>query len=361
MLSPNFSPMQDGLGHYSTIFFNELNRRSQTFVLTNLQNHKSENVFPVVRSWTFFHLYKVFKELDLFTHDTILIQYVPFMYNKRGGINFSFCFFILYLAVLKNKKIFTMVHEVNYPFEWKLKSILMYFSHIIMIRILLLASSRVFVSTLYFCHQLKEHGVRRLPVGSNIPVKFPLRMTPGKKLRLVMFGKLHPAKDVPWQLRLCLKAKKAGLEFDLHYVGETFSNLMRGFSFEEEQEFKSFLYATGFVSDEEVSREFSEADVMLAYFVDGLSTRRGSVMAALEHGVSVLSTMGEFTDQEFLNQSFLTLLPQDKAAFEIGFMKNLKSLTNDHSSLDKKLISEFYQRNFSWIHIVDEYLKLEKI
>jgi hypothetical protein len=144
-------------------------------------------------------------------------------------------------------------------------------------------------------------------------------------------------------------------------VGETFSNLMRGFSFEEEQEFKSFLYATGFVSDEEVSREFSEADVMLAYFVDGLSTRRGSVMAALEHGVSVLSTMGEFTDQEFLNQSFLTLLPQDKAAFEIGFMKNLKSLTNDHSSLDKKLISEFYQRNFSWIHIVDEYLKLEKI
>jgi glycosyltransferase involved in cell wall biosynthesis len=53
---------------------------------------------------------------------------------------------------------------------------------------------------------------------------------------------------------------------------------------------------TGYVSSDRLGALIAGADLFLAPFVDGVSTRRGSMMAALCQGVCVLGTAGELTD-----------------------------------------------------------------
>jgi glycosyltransferase involved in cell wall biosynthesis len=47
---------------------------------------------------------------------------------------------------------------------------------------------------------------------------------------------------------------------------------------------------------DEISRRFAAMDVYLAAIAEGVSTRRTSMMAALEHAVAVVATAGAATD-----------------------------------------------------------------
>lgn len=358
IISPHYAPMATGLGHYVTLFHQELKKNKKASVLTSTSSLKESDVYNVVSRWTFLRLYKVFKQNNLFGFETYLIQYVPFMYERRGGINFSFCFFILYLSWFKARKIELMVHEVNYPFEWKPKSLLMFFSHSVMMMILLLSAKKVFVSTEYFKDQLKrfflvpEKKIMRLSVGSNISY-YVIEKTRSSKLKMCMFGKLHPAKEVPWLLESCLEYFRNGLSFELIYIGENEDELLKSFSTSEKEELRKFIRPTGFLSDEKVGEVMQQCDLFLAYFVDGLSSRRGSVMAALQNGLEVISTKGLFTEEEFKDQTFIHLLDLDKEAFKQQLYKLLKT---KNTSIPEVEIRDFYENNFSWKKLVKSYV-----
>ena len=359
LISPHYAPMPTGLGDYTTILHQELLAHTQASVLTSVSNLKAPGVHSVVRRWKFFELLRVFRQEKLYDQDQYFVQYVPFMYERRGGINFSFCLFLLYLARLRGKHVDLMVHEVNYPFELKPKSLLMFFSHGLMMGILLLASRKVFISTDYFQQQLKnifrvpEKKLQRLSVGSNIPAARFRQRPWNQPLRLCMFGKLHPAKEVHWLLGECLELHRQGLLFELVYIGESQEELLKLFSSEEKLEFLKFLKPLGFLDDQAVALELSSCDILLAYFVDGLSSRRGSVMAALNNGLEVISTDGSFTEKEFRNKKFIHLLPIEKKKFRDGFAQFLQTWT---PTQDSRKVHAFYEAHFSWKKVVETYL-----
>ena len=56
------------------------------------------------------------------------------------------------------------------------------------------------------------------------------------------------------------------------------------------------MHDAGRVAAAEASRHFAAMDVCLAPFRRGVSTRRGSFMAALQQGVATVSTRGSHTD-----------------------------------------------------------------
>jgi glycosyltransferase involved in cell wall biosynthesis len=56
----------------------------------------------------------------------------------------------------------------------------------------------------------------------------------------------------------------------------------------------------------------ASADLFLAPFVDGVSTRRTSLMAALQHGVAIVGTDGDLTDSLLRESSALVLVPVDR-------------------------------------------------
>ena len=55
----------------------------------------------------------------------------------------------------------------------------------------------------------------------------------------------------------------------------------------------------GELSGEELASRLAAADIFLAPLIDGISTRRTTAMAALQHGLPVVATDGPLTDRIF--------------------------------------------------------------
>lgn len=141
-----------------------------------------------------------------------------------------------------------------------------------------------------------ETPTHHLPVGSNIPQVEAERTTVRRRLGLDdepfvlgVFGSLHESR-----LRSHIRAAGEAVAEDtgdavLLYIGpdgEDFRDAMRGLRVRD----------AGRLSARAVSRHFRAMDVYLAPFVDGASTRRGSLMTGLQHGVATVSTTGPLTD-----------------------------------------------------------------
>lgn len=56
------------------------------------------------------------------------------------------------------------------------------------------------------------------------------------------------------------------------------------------------VHAPGYLDHESTARLLSAADIFLAPYADGVSTRRTTVMSALQHGLPVVGTRGHLTD-----------------------------------------------------------------
>lgn len=68
---------------------------------------------------------------------------------------------------------------------------------------------------------------------------------------------------------------------------------------------------TGFVNDEEASAHFHAADIIALPFKDGITFRRSSFMAAIAHGVSVITTQPQVYQPELEEGRNVLLVPPD--------------------------------------------------
>jgi glycosyltransferase involved in cell wall biosynthesis len=92
----------------------------------------------------------------------------------------------------------------------------------------------------------------------------------------------------------------------------------------------------------------SAADIFLAPYEDGISTRRTTLMAALQHGIPVVATLGPLTDRLLREAgSRLDLVPvEDRAAFA----ERVSRLAQDPER--RKALGAagrtFYEEQFAW-------------
>ncbi len=135
------------------------------------------------------------------------------------------------------------------------------------------------------------------PVGSNIPDVGCSREEARRRLGLDpetfvvgVFGTIGAGRLVDYIRAAVEHLDRAGVRFVVVYVGphgrQLRARLPAGVS----------LRDAGALPGEVVSVHLSAMDLLLAPFVDGASTRRGSMLAGLQHGVAVLSTDGPLTD-----------------------------------------------------------------
>ena len=140
--------------------------------------------------------------------------------------------------------------------------------------------------------------VYHLPIGSNIPVEGEGRGEARRRLGvedrfvLGLFGSASTQEGLPY----VRSAFEAVVEQDpaavLLYVGPD------GRKVEESLEGLP-VRNLGKLPAPDVSSAFRAMDMYVAPFPDGVSTRRGTVMAALAHGVPVASLSGPLTDSVF--------------------------------------------------------------
>ena len=135
------------------------------------------------------------------------------------------------------------------------------------------------------------------PVGSNIPDVGVSREEARRRLGfdpetfvVGVFGTIGAGRLIDYIRAAIEQLHNAGVCFAVWYVGPHGGRLRAplppGVSFRD----------AGALPGEAVSVHLSAMDLLLAPFVDGASTRRGSMIAGLQHGLAVLSTDGPLTD-----------------------------------------------------------------
>lgn len=260
--------------------------------------------------------------LDTFpTPRWLLVQYSPNALGRRG-LNLGFCRWLSRRRA-RGDEIWTMVHELAYPFYLWDKPVRWVFTvvHRLMLRTLVVASAQLYYAMARGEHYLRFYGagLRRpmtwLPVPSNVPAvddpdrvaELRRRLAPRGERIIGSFGTFGESTErglrVALPRLLAEHPDRVGLLIGRR--GDRFAAALAA----EHPELAGRLVATGGLAPEVTSLHLQACDVLVQPYFDGVSTRRGSVMAGLEHGRPIATNAGHNTEPLWGETGCVALAP----------------------------------------------------
>ncbi len=258
----------------------------------------------------------------------LLVQWVPHGYGYRS-MNLQFCLWLWNRARVANDEVQLMVHEPFLAFgegSWKQDAAAAV--HRIMATIVLSAAARVWMSIPAWRNRLRPYLLGRqlplewLPVPSNVenaanPTSNggdPIFSDRSGLVRLGHFGTfgapisrmLEPL-IVPLLRDHCNRA--------LILMGRGSTEFRRAI-IDRNPVLKEQIHATGEIAAAALSRYLRGCDIMIQPYPDGVSSRRGTAMAALSHGLPMVTTAGPLTENVWAESGAAQLVPHgDGASF----------------------------------------------
>ncbi len=284
--------------------------------------------------------------------DWLVLQYNPFSYGRWGLSPY------LPLAMRQIRKAFPetrlalMVHEPFISIE-SLKAAVMTTWQRWQLWMLGRQADLIFFSIDPWVRKFQSwfpgKPIRHLPVASNIPLektsKREARQTAGiapDDFVIGVFGSAHPSRLLPFVKEALRRLATVQAKLRVLYVGPAGDTIRKVLG-----EFP--LLDAGPLAPEAVSHHLSAMDLHLAPFEKGVSSRRGSFMAGIQHGVATISTYGSDTDDMLLavnGEAFL--LAPDHAMNQFGELA--VRLAKD--ALLRRRFAErgrgFYETSFGW-------------
>ncbi len=289
------------------------------------------------------------------TGGLVLLQYVPQSYFS-GPEALLFFPWIAFLKFRKKMKILVTFHEYNVPLCWSLKR---------------LAARLFFDAALLFfgliadgliaTHELNRRKISRLlpwrrrsvaviPIGSPLP---DARMEEKKFVAappFVLFGQpegmdrklvkdiLRHLENRPSQRALWLARSRAeaGRFLEAIGCGQSRIEILEGWD------------------RHRIAALFSEDAIFLAPFVDGVSTRRSTLAAALGRGLPVAGTLGPCTNPELKKEPALQLAAGGDSRAFLGLLDRLVSEPEFRRQKSRESF-ELYARYFAWDKIGARY------
>ncbi len=358
-------PKLDGIGDYTALLAAELAKSATIKVLTG--RGQTPDPIPGVEVVPAFSVDDPQGVRDLLPlieadrPDWVLLQYNPFSYG-RWGRN-------LHLPeVMRQVKrrcpgtnLAVMAHEMFVPLTtWKFAAMSPWQRW----QFWRLASDAdvMFFSVGIWADKVRPFRRGRptlhLPVGSNIP-RVPISRAEARArlgiaedtIVLGLFGSAHVSRMLDWVRDAARAVCAAGHDTLLLYVGPdgaTVRDTCVGIP----------LIADGPLPPDEVSVRLSAMDIHLTPFTDGVSTRRGSFVAGLQHSVTTVGTKKHNTDQ--------FLLQEDGTAFMLvashkrqQFIDTVCSLAADPAARNDlgQAGQDLFQRKFVWPQVAIQLLK----
>jgi glycosyltransferase involved in cell wall biosynthesis len=252
----------------------------------------------------------------------LLVQWVPHGYGLNS-MNLPFCLWLRRRAVRRRGDVVeVMVHEPYLAFgegSWKQSGAAAV--HRLMTMVLLDAARHVWVSIPAWEACLRPYALRRrlpvrwLPVASNIPVVNDPASTKAVRASYAPAGEQvvgHFGTYDRHIKRLLLKTVPAllrGRASRLMLLMGRGSVAMREELIGQCPELAERLHATGTLPAAELSLHLSACDLMLQPYIDGVSSRRTSVMVGLSHGLPVVTTSGRLTESLWQESKAVALSP----------------------------------------------------
>lgn len=237
----------------------------------------------------------------------LLLQYVPHAFGWKA-MNVPLC---AWLAA-RREPLDVMFHEVSYPWLLRPRAIVLASAHIAMAALLGRAVDRVYVSTRAWEPLLRSAGVRRpatwLPVPSNLPAAAAADAVARVRCRFLgnasrclagHFG-THGDPIAPLVARAVETLLRRRPECACLLVGRG-SEAFRARWGAAHPELSDRLHATGPLPEDEAAAHLAACDLLLQPYPDGVTTRRGSLMAGVALGCAVVTNDGVFTEALWRN------------------------------------------------------------
>lgn len=359
IISAALPPQLDGIGDYTAQLAAELARTTDVTILTGAPTPAP---IPGVRVETVFDpnaprsVWNLVDRVVRDEPDWVLLQFNQFSFGKWGLNPF------LPLAMRRIKRLCPktrfawMAHEDFVPLiSWKFAVMTTWQRW--QFWMLGRSADVIFFSIDPWVKQYRSwfpgKPVVHLPVGSNIPRVAISREDARARLGIAedtlvlgLFGTAHSSRLLPL-IRAAVQAYDQNPNVLALYIGPhstTVCEALKGLP----------VRAEGPFAAEEVSRRFAAMDIYLVPIIGGVSTRRTSLMTALQHGIPTVSTFGPQTDQLLLAENDKAFLLADVNAPD-AFPKAVLRLVKD-KAMQQKLGQQgeaLYEREFAWEKIAN--------
>jgi glycosyltransferase involved in cell wall biosynthesis len=307
-------------------------------------------VLPSIEDWTSESFQTLFSKLKQAKVKTVILQYTCWLYSPQG---FNLALIPFWQQCSEHFQTILVAHETyywsfKYPGTW-LKGIVQQY----VLQQLVRYSDHICCSSERYICQLrryaqKENKIFPLPIPSNVPpeplskqdrlaLHQSLGLTPDPQPVLTLFG-CYASIQQSWLSRLDRR---------LQELGKPVVWLLLGDAKKIAEPLHNPVIRPGFLDAIDLSHHLQLSDLMLLPHEFGISAKRTSLMAALEHGIPVIGTNGQLTDSFFHEiESVRLVSDQDYPAFEIEVLNFL----DRPSSLSDLVESgqDYYEKHLSW-------------
>ncbi len=308
-----FPPMQGGVGDYTSVLASALSDMGVSVsVVTSAKAatpdspHADISVFPTVDRWGWKSLRAIERAARQQHADIVHVQYQAAAYGMRLPIHLLHDYLRFRLPGAGRVVTF---HDLKLPYLFPKAGPLRPRA----VARLMRASDAVVLTNREDMLAFPSFGVNRpahlIPIGSNIQPRLPQAFERGtwrarwgiapQEIVLAYFGFLNATKGGHTLIDALAELVRSGRRAKLLMIGSKV-----GASDPTNQQFAQQVEAqiqregltshviwTGHLPPEEVSAAFAVADMAVLPYSDGVSFRRGSLMAALAHGVPVITTV----------------------------------------------------------------------
>lgn len=295
----------------------------------------------------------------------LLIQWVPHGYGYRS-LNLPFCRWVRRRA-RKGDVVDLMVHEPFLAFEgsWKQKAAAAV--HRVMTVTILGAARHVWISTPVWRRLLEPYsrgrhlGFEWLPIPSPVePVNdasgvaaLRSRYAPSSSCIVGHFGRYSRLTAAP------VTAAVTGLlprvpDAVALLMGEG-SKALRADILGADSRLAPRVHSTGVLNLADLSRHLQACDLVLQPYVEGVTSRRTSVMAALTHGLPVVTTEGAASEPIWRERDAVCLVPAGDAVALASAVETLASDACRRAQIGSRG-RQLYDEVFALRHTVDALL-----
>ena len=359
LLSGAFPPQFDGIGDHSWWLSQTLAEQGQevtVFTSFPVDRPKPANVrlvccFDSSRPQTIAGLSHAVRSNGPF--DWLIVQYNPFSFGRQG-----FAPWLVPALRASRIPVATMFHETFVvpflPWQHIVMRLWQYPQFVSLAR----AGERHFVSTERWLAQVRRWAKapsQLLPVGSNVPLCSLTKREARKRLNLNadalllgVFGFAHQSKRTEW---IGAAARRIHAQFpqtEVLCIGQVGEGVKSACG-------ETPVHAHGSLPGTEVSLRLRAMDLFLAPLADGISGRRGSIVAALQHGLPICSTVRSYTDAFLKNlvSPAFSLVPHDNQTLFCQEALRMAEKALLQSNFGHEL-KEFHDKHFAWPIIAEQ-------
>ena len=304
------------------------------------------------------------RELAAARCDRILIQYAPHAFGWKA-MNVGFCGWLL---ARRRETIWTTFHEVAYPCAWRqsMRHNLLGAINRIMASMVAKASQRIFISCEAWEPWLKRLSLGQhrapiwLPVPSNLPLKVGDEAVATAKARVAgrtkkivgHFGTFSAlTADVLETVLLSL------LKADVNLLAMLLGRGAYGFArrmVREHPNLRGRLIVRDDCTCEQLAVGLATCDVLVQPYSDGVSSRRGSLMAGLALGRATVTNEGASTER-FWHESKSVMLTTGTSKAMAAAAQALLADSATRASLGARA-AEMYRNRFALEHTIRQLL-----